>query len=49
MATLEEFKALRDGVPAAVQGELYKLMTADPDASFSRLVMIAAENGMTVT
>ena len=49
MGTLEEFKALRDGVPAAVQGELYKLMTADPDASIRRMVKIAAEKGMTVT
>ena len=49
MATLEEFKALRDGVPAEVQGELYKLMTADPDASIRRMVEIAAEKGMTVT
>ena len=49
MATLEEFKALRDGVPAEVQAELYKLMTADPDASIRRMVEIAAEKGMTVT
>ena len=49
MATLEEFKALRDGVPAEVQAELYKLMTADPDASIRRMVKIAAEKGMTVT
>ena len=49
MATLDEFKALRDGVPAEVQAELYKLMTADPDASIRRMVEIAAEKGMTVT
>ena len=49
MATLEEFKALRDAVPAEVQGELFKLMTADPDASIRRMVEIAAEKGMTVT
>ena len=49
MATLEEFKALRDRVPAEVQAELYKLMTADPDASIRRMVEIAAEKGMTVT
>ena len=48
MATLEEFKAVRDGVPAEVQGELYKLMTADPDASIQRMVEIAAEKEMTV-
>ena len=49
MATLEEFKALRDGVPAAVHGELFKLMTADTYASIRRMAEIAAEKGMTVT
>ena len=49
MATLEEFKALRDGVLAEVQAELYRLMTADPAASIRRIVEIAAEKGMTVT
>ena len=49
MATLDEFKALRDGVPASVQGELFRLMTSDPDASIRRMVEIAAEKGMTVT
>ena len=42
MATLDEFKALRDGVPASVQGELFRLMTTDPDASIRRMVEIAA-------
>ena len=32
-----------------VQGELFKLMTSDPDASIRRMVEIAAEKGMTVT
>ena len=49
MATLDEFKAMRDAVPMSVQGELFKLMTADPDASIQRMVEIAAEKGMTVT
>ena len=49
MATLEEFEALHDGLPAEVQGELYKLMIADPDASIPRMVEIAAEKEMTVT
>ena len=49
MATLEEFKALRYGVSIEVQGELFKLMTSDPDASIRRMVEIAAEKGMTVT
>ena len=49
MATLEEFKAMRDAVPMSVQGELFKLMTSDPDASIRCMVEIAAEKGMTVT
>ena len=49
MATLEEFKAMRDAVPMSVQGELFKLMTSDPDASIQRMVEIAAEKGITVT
>ena len=49
MATLEEFKAMRDAVPMSVQGELFKLMTSDPDASIHRMVEIAVEKGMTVT
>ena len=49
MATLEEFKALRDGVHAEVQAELYRLFTSDPEASFKRMVEIAAEKGMTLT
>jgi hypothetical protein len=49
MATLEEFKAMRDAVPMSVQGELFKLMTSDPDASIQRMVEIAAEKGMTLT
>ena len=49
MATLEEFKALRKGVAAEVHGELYRLVTADPEASFKRMVDIAAEKGMTLT
>ena len=49
MATLGEFKALRDGVPAEVQAELYRLFTAEPEASFKRMVEIAAEKGMTLT
>ena len=49
MATLEEFKALRDGVPAEVQAELYRLFTSDLEASFKRMVELAAEKGMTLT
>ena len=49
MTTLNDFKALRDSVPAEVQAELYRLFTADPEASFKRMVEIAAEKGMTLT
>ena len=49
MATLEEFKALRDSVPAEVQAELYRLFTLDPEASCKRMVEIAAEKGMILT
>ena len=49
MAMLDEFKALRDGVPTSVQGELFRLMTSDPDAYIRRMVKIAAERGMAVT
>ena len=49
MTTLNDFKALRDSVPAEVQSELYRLFTADPEASYRRMVNIAAEKGMTLT
>ena len=49
MATLEEFKALRAGVAPEVQKELYVLFSSDPEASFQRIVDIAAETGMTLT
>ena len=49
MTTLNDFKALRASVPAEVQKELYSLFTSDPEASFQRMVDIAAEKGMTLT
>ena len=49
MTTLNDFKALRDSVPAEVQAELYRLFTADPEASFQRMVELAAEKEMTLT
>ena len=49
MATLEEFKALRAGVAPEVQKELYSLFTSDPEASFQRMVDIAAEKGVSLT
>ena len=49
MTTLNDFKQLRASVPAEVQKELYSLFTSDPEASFQRMVDIAAEKGMTLT
>ena len=49
MTTLNDFKALRDSVPPEVQAELYRLFTADPEASFKRMVELATEKGMSLT
>ena len=49
MTTLNDFKALRASVPAEVQTELYSLFTSDPEASFQRMVDIAAEKGVSLT
>ena len=49
MTTLNDFKQLRASVPAEVQTELYSLFTSDPEASFQRMEVIAAEKGMTLT
>ena len=49
MTTLDEFKTLRDSVPAEVQADLFKLFTSDPEASFQRMVELAAEKGVTLT
>jgi len=49
MATLEQFKALRAQVPMNTQKELFTLLTGDPQASFQRMVEIAAEQGVTLT
>ena len=49
MATLEEFKALRAGVAPELQTDLYSLFSQNPEASFQRMVDIAAEKGVTLT
>ena len=49
MTTLNDFKALRASVPAEVQTELVSLFSQDPEASFQRMVDIAAEKGVTLT
>ena len=40
---------MRAGVASEVQKELYLLFTSDPEASFQRMVDIAAEKGVTLT
>ena len=49
MTTLNDFKALRASVSPEVQTELYSLFTSDPEASFQRMVELAAEKGVTLT
>ena len=49
MTTLDDFKQLRASVPAEVQTELYSLFTSDPEASFQRMVELAAEKGVSLT
>ena len=49
MTTLNDFKQLRASVPSELQTELYSLFTSDPEASFQRMVDIAAEKVMTLT
>ena len=49
MTTLNDFKQLRASVSAEVQTELYSLFSQDPEASFQRMVDIAAEKGVTLT
>ena len=49
MTTFNDFKQLRASVPAETQTELYSLFTSNPEASFQRMVDIAAEKGMTLT
>ena len=47
--TLNNFKTLRASVSVKVQTELYSLFSQDPEASFQRMVDIAAERGVTLT
>ena len=49
MTTLNDFKVLRDSVPADVQSELYSLIASDPDAALQRMVALAADQGVTLT
>ena len=47
MATLDEFKALRSSVAPELQQELFGLMSSNPDAALSRMVELAAAQGVT--
>ena len=49
MTTLNDFKQLRASVPAEVQTELVSLFSSDPEASFQRMVELAAEKGVILT
>ena len=50
MATLEEFKTLRGDIPPELQSELYGLTVySDPEAGLSRIIQIAAGQGVTLT
>ena len=49
MTTLNDFKALRASVPPEVQKELARLVFSDPEAGFSRMVELAAEQGTVLT
>ena len=49
MTTLNDFKRLRASVPSETPTELYSLFTADPEASFQRMVELAAEKGVSLT
>ena len=49
MATLDEFKALRSSVAPELQQELFGLMSSNPDAALSRMVELAAAQGVTTS
>ena len=49
MATLDQFKTLRSSVAPELQQELYGLMARNPDAALSRMVELAAAQGVTTS
>ena len=49
MATLDQFKTLRSSVAPELQQELYGLMSSNPDAALSRMVDLAAAQGITTS
>ena len=49
VATLDQFKTLRSSVAPELQQELYGLMASNPDAALSRMVELAAAQGVKTT
>ena len=49
MATLDQFKTLRSSVAPELQQELLGLMSSNPDAALSRMVELAAAQGVTTS
>ena len=49
MATLDQFKTLRSSVAPELQQELFGLMASNPDAALSRMVELAAAQGVTIS
>ena len=49
MTTLDQFKTLRSSVAPELQQELFGLMTSNPDAALSRMVELAAAQGVTIS
>ena len=49
MATLDQFKTLRSSVAPELQQELFSLIASNPDAALSRMVELAAAQGITTS
>ena len=49
MATLDQFKTLRLSVAPELQQELFGLMASNPDDALSRMVELAAAQGITTS
>ena len=49
MATIDQFKTLRSSVAPELQQELFGLMASNPDAALSRMVELAAAQGVTTS
>ena len=49
MATLEQFRQVRDSVSPEVQTEIYMLAIKDPDAAVQKMIAIGAESNVSFT